>query len=256
MEEPHLASARHQTELRWSAASFHTVLQLALKYYSKYFPDTGLEPAPLPAARASEPIVLPLHRKSHNDFWLEAIYVRIKAHSPLYGHQQEIANLSVHSATRPRPTHPPPPNPRQSPLNLPQDSTNSDQPQPPLHGRTTSCLSTAPNRATVERSAILHSAIVGTQILFEIFSRHRTRTCIPASCEGLRADRPTTTLKKLQRPLVRSDICSNKGSQSFVWSPTRDRKSVCTQRHLSQTDLLSPIKSTPVTAESPSGQHQ
>merc|ERR1719259_1347289 len=133
MEELHLASARHQTEPRWSAASLYTVLQLALKYYSKYFPDTGLEPASLPAARASEPIVLPLHRKSHNDLWLEVIYVRIKAHSPLHGHQQEIANLSAHSATRPRPIHSPLPNPRQSPLNLPQDSTNSDQPQSPLN---------------------------------------------------------------------------------------------------------------------------
>merc|ERR1719259_555684 len=61
MEEPHLASARHQTELRWSAASLHTALQLALKHYSKHFPDTGLEPAFLPAARASEPIVPPPH---------------------------------------------------------------------------------------------------------------------------------------------------------------------------------------------------
>merc|ERR1719259_495507 len=185
MEEPHLASARHQTEPRGSAASLHTAPQLALKYYSKYFPDTGLEPASLPAARASEPIVSPLHRKSHNDFRLEVIYVRIKAHSPLHGHQQEIANLSVHSAICPRPTHSPLPNPRQSPLNLPQDSTNSDQPQSPLHGRTTSCLSTASNRVTVERSVTLHSATVGTQISFETSSRHRTRTCTLASCEGL-----------------------------------------------------------------------
>merc|ERR1719259_1214354 len=86
MEELHLASARHQTESRWSAAPLYTVLQLALKYHSKYSPDTGLEPASLPAARASEPIVSPLHRKSHNDFRLEVIYVRTKAHSPLHGH--------------------------------------------------------------------------------------------------------------------------------------------------------------------------
>merc|ERR1719259_209216 len=185
MEEPHLASARHQTEPRWSAVPLYTVLQLALKYYSKYFPDTGLEPASLPAARASEPIVLPPHRKSYNDFWLEAIHVRTKAHSPLHGHQQEIANLSVHSAICPRPIHSPPSNPRQSPLNLFQDSTNSDQPQLPLHGRTTPCLSTASNRATVECSVTPHSAIVGTQIPFETFSRHRTRTCTSASCEGL-----------------------------------------------------------------------
>merc|ERR1719259_420363 len=56
MEEPHLASARHQTESRWSAASLHTAPQLALKHYSKHLPDTGLEPASLPAARVPEPI--------------------------------------------------------------------------------------------------------------------------------------------------------------------------------------------------------
>jgi len=41
-----------------------------------------------------------------------------------------------------------------------------------------------------------------------------------------------------------------------VWSLTGDRRSVCTQRHLSQTDLLSPIKSAPVTVGSLSGWHQ
>merc|ERR1719259_793427 len=59
MEELHLASARHQTELRWSAASLYTVPQLALKYHSKHLPDTGLDPAFLPAARVSEPIAPP-----------------------------------------------------------------------------------------------------------------------------------------------------------------------------------------------------